>query len=232
MWNGKKKTNVTDTFLNYYLQRLKWAHCKCVYMWLNNGNKCDANNCSKLILMESHGKEISIWKKRRLNPQYGFLCRCLLSPWMSSPSGPHTCKHDLPAVHKVNNLHPRMIQIINCPSPSEVSGLSFFCPCIPTGIKHHLTATASLYVPFWYILEAPVNLCTCLIRSIWIVFAWKHSFSLSCKQDEKTKQTCTQCRQDVGAHADTVNALLALLSQQIPVDCLLIPANMPLVEFQ
>lgn len=48
-----------------------------------------------------------------------------------------------------------------------------------------------LYVPTWYILQAPVNLCACLIRSIWIVFAWKHLFSLSCKHDEKTKQTCT-----------------------------------------
>lgn len=39
-----------------------------------------------------------------------------------------------------------------------------------------------------------------------MVFAWKHSFSLFCKQDKKAKQTCTQYRQDTDVLADTVNA--------------------------
>lgn len=63
-------------------------------------------------------------------------------------------------------------------------------------------------------LAGPSQLARILIRSIWIVFAWKHSFSLSCKQDKKAKQTCTQYRQDAGVHADKLNAPV---HKQIPV---------------
>lgn len=84
--------------------------------------------------------------------------------------------------------------------------LSLLTPPSPHPRRTFHCVTASHCVLPCYILQAPVNLCAFLIRSIWIVFAWKHLFSLSSKQDKMAKQTCTQCQQDAGVHADTVNA--------------------------
>lgn len=93
------------------------------------------------------------------------------------------------------------------------------------------------YAPSWHILLAQVNTCTFWIWSVGIVFAGKHSFSLSCKQDKKAKANVHRtgktpaCMLTWWTHLSACRFLLAPLSQQIPVDCLLIPANMPLVAF-
>lgn len=184
------------------------------------------------------------WEKHWLNPQNGCCrCRCLLSLCMSFESAPRTCKQDSPGVQKVNNLHPRMIQIISSIHLLALPWGRFyseviepFHPCIPIGTKKKPCSTLH-YAPSWHILLAQVNTCTFWIWSVGIVFAGKHSFSLSCKQDKKAKANVHStgktpaCMPTWWTHLSACRFLLAPLSQQIPVDCLLIPANMPLVAF-